>query len=115
VLTDETRNIYRAALLKAHQMNDQRTHTDLTRMIVGQHPLLVAMDALLQVAQKYRQRYDANLAADWLSGPEWLESAKSLRRLLNFDFGPVHAATVEAVFWKACEVAGFEPAQVEAA
>ena len=80
-------------------------------------PLLIMMDFLLRYAKAYRFRYESSLADDWFLGPNWLEAAKGIRCLLNGD-GAVAMeldistdskdnGVIEAIFWKAMEVAGY--------
>jgi len=48
-------------------------------------PLIVIMDSLLQYALVYKVRFEADLASDYVLGPEWLSAAKGIRGLLNGD------------------------------
>lgn len=72
------------------------------------HPILETVDALLRAAQVYRTRFGAPIAEDYVLGPYWLDSIKNARRLLDGDFGPLDNGTVEAIFWRAMGIAGFQ-------
>lgn len=92
----------------------RRDHQALSVAVSNGHPLLVAMDALLAAAETYHNTYGRPLASD-AYGTEWLAAAKGVRALLNLDLGLIHNATVESIFWKACEIAGFDEDIVERA
>ena len=70
-------------------------------------PVTVAMDALYRYAVKHHSRYETPLSEDYFLGPEWLTAIKSIRTLLNGE-GDFDGGTLEALFWDALEVAGFE-------
>lgn len=76
------------------------------------HPILETVDALLRAAKVYQQRFDAPIAEDSVLGPYWLDAIKNARRLLDGDFGPVDSGTVEQIFWRAVDIAGFTEADV---
>lgn len=75
-------------------------------------PLLVAMDALLRAAKDHTKRFEQKLAEDYVLGPPWLAAAKGVRALLNGDFGPIDNGTVEAIFWRALEIAGYTESDI---
>lgn len=88
------------------------------RGMIDGEPLIVAMDALHKYAAAYALRFENGLAEDYVLGPIWLEAAKSIRGLLNGDGALALAAgittdskdngCIEAMFWAALKVAGFE-------
>jgi hypothetical protein len=79
----------------------------LQHAVTYQQPLLTAMDALLRAAKDYSERFDSKLADDYVLGPPWLDAIKGVRRLLDGDFGPIDNGTVEAIFWRALAIAGY--------
>lgn len=76
------------------------------------HPLLIAMDSLLRAARTYSTRFESTLAEDYVLGPDWLAAAKGVRGLLDGDFGPIDSGTVEEIFWRAMDAAGFTEADL---
>lgn len=114
MFTEETHLILRESMRRARDpgnVGGARDYQDLSNAIIEQHPLLTAMDALLKAARTYKEKYGRPIAHDSFGGA-WLEAAYAVRRLLNCDFGPVHSGTVEAIFWKAIEVAGYTEANL---
>jgi hypothetical protein len=72
------------------------------------HPVLESVDALLRAAKMHRQRFGSGIADDYVLGPCWLSAIKNARDLLCGDFGPVDNGTVESIFWRALDIAGFD-------
>ena len=82
-------------------------------------PIIVAMDAMIRYAKAYSKAYDISLSCDYVLGQNWLEIVKGIRGLLDGD-GVVAMesekpsrdskdnGTVEAMFWDALNIAGFE-------
>ena len=81
-------------------------------------PIIVAMDSMIRYAKAHKKAYDIPLSFDWVLGPNWLEIVKGIRGLLDGD-GAVAMengittdskdnSTVEAMFWDALSIAGFE-------
>jgi len=75
------------------------------------------MDCLLKYAEAYRLRFEGPLADDQYLGEYWLDTIKSLRKLLNGD-GAIALrrnistdtkdnGAVEGMFWDALHHAGF--------
>lgn len=94
-------------------------HSHKTGMTEGE-PLIVAMDCLLKYAEAYRIRFEGPLAEDQVLGEWWMDSIKSLRKLLNGD-GAIAMrrnittdskdnGAVEGMFWDALNHAGFTKA-----
>lgn len=83
------------------------------RMYARHHPLLIALDALLQQAAWHKAEMEAPIADDGYAGVYWLAAIANIRNLFSaaspagFDGG-----TCEAVFWQAMEIAGFTEADL---
>lgn len=94
-------------------------HSHKMGMTEGE-PLIVAMDCLLKYAEAYRLRFEAPLAEDQVLGEWWMDSIKSLRKLLNGDgaiamrlnitIDSKDNSAVEGMFWDALNHAGFTEA-----
>lgn len=76
------------------------------------HPLLVTLDGLLLAARQYRTKWERPIAEEPFAGQSWLDAAKGVRGLFDWDFGPVDGGTLEEIFWRALEVAGFTEADL---
>jgi hypothetical protein len=87
-------------------------------------PLLVMMDSAIRLAKAYRARFDAPVGDDYMARPEISGILSGIRGMLNFDGGhkmeldardldarltdSKDNGTIEALFWKACEIAGID-------
>lgn len=74
-------------------------------------PVIRAMEASYAYAVAHKARFESPLAEDYVLGPAWLNMAKGARALLNGE-GQFDGGTLEALFWKALEVAGFTEADL---
>lgn len=74
----------------------------------AEHPLLTAIDSLYHMATLHTARHECKIAEDYYCGPYWLTSARATRNLFSADFGPISNGTLEGLFWRAMDVAGYK-------
>jgi hypothetical protein len=86
-------------------------HQRHTTGIFRNEPVMVLMDTLLRYAEKHERRFESKLSEDYFLGPAWLQSIMGVRTLLNGE-GDFDGGTLEELFWKALEVAGFTEADL---
>jgi hypothetical protein len=72
-----------------------------------EEPVTVAMDALLQYAERHEKWFGSKLSEDYFLGPEWLKAITGVRALLN-GTGQFDGGTLESVFWSAMDAAGYK-------
>jgi len=82
-------------------------HVTHRRGMDQEEPVSVAMDALLQYAQRHEAQFESKLSEDYFLGPEWLKAITGIRALLN-GTGQFDGGTLESVFWSAMDAAGFK-------
>lgn len=81
-------------------------------------PLIIAMDAMIKYARAHEIAFESKLAEDYVLGPEWLETVKGIRGLLNGNGAVANEkpnysrdskdnGAVEGMFWAALEIAGY--------
>lgn len=82
-------------------------HVTHRRGMEREEPVTVAMDALLQYAERHEKRFESKLSDDYVLGPAWLKAITGIRELLNGE-GQFDGGTLESVFWSAMDAAGFK-------
>lgn len=97
---------------------DSIANQENERGVNGHEPVMIIMDSLIRYAKAYRKCRDAQLASEAHLVDYFSEILNGTHRLLDWNGAiamergtscdPKDNGVVEAMFWKACEIAGID-------